>query len=381
MNSFSDMQVALVRQKYNPYGGAERFVERALAALRSDGVDVSLIARHWHGDVDTVIRCDPFFFGNVWRDWSFARCVSRTLRSRTFTLVQSHERIAGCDIYRAGDGVHLEWLRRRRASLGMLARFGTLLNPYHWYVRNAEQRMYADTRLKAVICNSRMVRDEIRRSFALHSDKLHVIYNGIDTTTFTPGVRESAIHVRSQLNIPAAAAVFLFVGSGFARKGLCAVIDALPKDAHLIVVGKDRRARRYQAAARRAQAAARVHFVGGQADVRPYYGAADAFVLPALYEPFSSAVLEAMACGLPAVTTVHNGAAEAIVDGVSGYICDRPGGIRLAQILQRLCDRKHARQLGLAALAAAQAFDMTKMTRELQALYARLLAEHVSDTL
>lgn len=374
MNFSPDMRLALIRQRYNAYGGAERFVERALAALKENGVTVTLISRRWQGDVPNAIRCDPPYLGNVWRDWSFARCVRRVQRRNAFTLVQSHERVAGCDLYRAGDGVHLEWLRRRRASLGFFARFGTYFNPYHWYVLRAERRMFADPGLKAVICNSRMVRDEIRRSFALDPDKFHVIYNGIDVTRYTPAVRAFRDEIRAALGVPDESVAFVFVGSGFERKGLDAVLQALPSVAHLIVVGKDRKIRRYQRMARQQGCAERVHFVGGQADVRPYYGAADAFVLPSLYEPFSSTVIEAMACGLPAVTSTHNGAAEAIVDGVSGYICDRPGGKALSEILTLLLEPEVRRHCGEAATQAAQKFAMPIMLQQLQALYASVLS-------
>lgn len=367
------MRLALVRQRYNPYGGAERFVERALAALHESGVAVTLIARKWRGEIANVIECDPPYIGNVWRDLSFARCVMRVHRRQAFTLLQSHERIAGCDIYRAGDGVHLEWLRRRRAALGFGARLGTYLNPYHWYVLRAERRMYASERLQAVICNSRMVRDEIRRSFALGEEKLHVIYNAIDIRKFTPEVRELGAQVRDPLGIPIGAVVFLFVGSGFARKGLREVLQALPRSAHLIVVGQDRKTARYRKIAAELGCIERVHFVGGQNDVRPYYGAADVFVLPTLYEPFSSTVLEAMACGLPVVTSVHNGAAEAIVDGVSGFLCDRPGDKSLAEVLSDLLDPQRRARCADAAHRAAQAFDMTTMTEQLQALYTSLI--------
>ncbi|VEB40731.1 Uncharacterised protein [Chromobacterium violaceum] len=67
-------RLAIVRQKYNPAGGAERFVSRALAALRDKGeLEVSLIARRWE-PVEGVkaYQVDGPYLGNVWRDWSFA---------------------------------------------------------------------------------------------------------------------------------------------------------------------------------------------------------------------------------------------------------------------------------------------------------------------
>ena len=388
MNSWSDrlddsppaphpsVRLALIRQRYNPYGGAERFVERALSALRSDGLEIMLVTRSWpESDKDNVIRCAPFYLGNVWRDWSFARCVRRALQRTRVDIVQSHERIAGCDIYRAGDGVHLEWLRARRANLSAWARLGTYLNPYHWYTLAAERKMFNDPRLRKVICNSRMVRDEIRRVFALPQDKLHVIYNGVDLTRYSPQVRPLGVPIRETLHIAHDDVVFLFVGSGFARKGLAQAIAALPARAHLIVVGKDRKEKCYRRLAEQSGKAAQVHFVGGQDDVRPYYGAADAFVLPTLYEPFGSTVLEAMACGLPVITTSRNGASELIEHGVHGYICGRPGGPALDELMNQLCQHETRQRLGAAAAARAAEFNLEAMTGQLQQLYAQLLSE------
>ena len=110
------MRIALVRQRYNPFGGAERFVERAMSALAAQHVELTLLTRAWPKEAESgaagaakdwrLIRCDPFYLGRVWRDWSFARAVCAAVKSHSFDLVQSHERISCCDVYRAGDGVH-----------------------------------------------------------------------------------------------------------------------------------------------------------------------------------------------------------------------------------------------------------------------------------
>src|SRR5260221_5441643 len=135
------MRVALVRQRYTAYGGAERFIERALGALGEQGVAVTVLAREWPGDPGRVVRCAPFHVGRLWRDWSFARAVCREVSRRRFDLVQSHERIACCDLYRAGDGVHAQWLHNRRAILSPLRPVRLALNSHHRYVLDAEPRL------------------------------------------------------------------------------------------------------------------------------------------------------------------------------------------------------------------------------------------------
>ena len=370
------MHLALVRQRYNAYGGAERFIERAMQALSAQGVTVTLLAREWVGNPGGVVRCDPFHIGRVWRDWGFARAVCGELARRTFDLVQSHERIACCDIYRAGDGVHAQWLDNRRAALGAISRLGIALNPYHRYVLAAERSLFASPRLRAVICNSRMVKQEIRSRFGLDEAKLPVIYNGVDLGHFHPGLRDThGASARAELGIPQGALTYVFVGSGFERKGVFRLLPAFARgagtEAHLIVVGEDRAEARAKALARDLGIGGRAHFLGGREDVRPWYGAADAFVLPTLYDPFPNAALEAMACGLPVVVTVQCGAAELVSEGENGFVCDALDEVALAGSLRRL-DAARARRMGARARETAERFGLDAMARELIALYRNL---------
>ena len=372
------MRLALVRQRYNAYGGAERFIERAMQALSAQGVAVTLLAREWVGDPGGVVRCDPFHIGRVWRDWGFARAVCRELTRRTFDLVQSHERIACCDIYRAGDGVHAQWLDNRRAALGAVSRLGIALNPYHRYVLAAERRLFASPRLRSVICNSRMVKQEIRSRFGLDEARLPVIYNGVDLGHFHPGLRGAyRASARDELGIPQGALTYVFVGSGFERKGVFRLLPAFARgagaEAHLIVVGEDRAETRAKALARDLGVGGRAHFLGGREDVRPWYGAADVFVLPTLYDPFPNAALEAMACGLPVVVTVQCGAAELVIEGENGLVCDALDEVSLAGSLGRF-DTVRARDMGARARETAERFGLDAMAHELVALYRNLVA-------
>ena len=163
----TEPRIALVRARYTPFGGAERFVDHALTALQQNGVTVTIVTRQWkQGHSLPAIIANPFYVGNLWRDWGFARSACHTLAREKFDLVQSHERIACCDVYRAGDGVHREWLRQRGRTLSTLGRLKVALNPYHAYNKYAEAALFRSPRLRAVICNSRMVKEEIRAWFS-----------------------------------------------------------------------------------------------------------------------------------------------------------------------------------------------------------------------
>ena len=372
------MRVAIVRQRYNPYGGAERFIERALPALERAGAEPTLIARSAEGwGARRLLAVDPFYIGNAWRDASFAAAARRAWEGGGFDLVQSHERIAGCDIYRAGDGVHAEWLAVRREGAGPLARLGLALNPYHRYVCDAERKLFAHPALRAVICNSAMVRAEIERRFGVAPQKLHVIYNGVDLAHFHPDQRAALrAGARAELGIGERDFLFLFVGSGFWRKGLDAAIGALArrKDARyrLAVAGRDRHSARFAAQARDAGLAGKVQFLGGRADVRPLYAAADCFLLPTRYDPFPGTVLEALAMGVPAIVGRRSGAAELLRQGENGWICESGDLEGLARLLGEAAAASGDNRLQGAARATAESYGIDPMARSLSELYAAL---------
>ncbi|MDO8787300.1 MAG: glycosyltransferase family 4 protein [Sulfuritalea sp.] len=361
------MKLAIVRQKYTPFGGAERFVERALEALRANNVDVSIIAREWQGDMHGV-RVNPFYLGRTWRDAGFARAVQRLIAQHDFDLVQSHERIPGCDIYRAGDGVHATWLELRNKPLDRLA-------PWHRYTLAAEADMFRHPRLRAVICNSRMVKDDIARRFGVADESLQVIYSGVDLDAFHPRLRETqGRSLREKTGVDAATPVILFVGSGYERKGLPTLLHALSRmsrdDARLWVIGRDKHEMLLRKLAQTLGVDDRVLFLGAQIDVKPFYAAADVFALPTLYDPFPNAALEALACGLPIVTTTTCGAAE-LITPANGEVIAAGDVAALAASLDALCGRAPA--MRDASRASVAHLDLTQMAAQLMGLYSRLV--------
>jgi UDP-glucose:(heptosyl)LPS alpha-1,3-glucosyltransferase len=368
------LKIALIRQRYAGDGGAERFVARMLDTLK-DRARLTLITREWRPSPGfEALTCNPFYIGRWWRDWSFASCVCARVAQTRFDLVQSHERIACCDIYRAGDGLHREWLKNRTRVLGPLARLGVALNPYHRYLLAAERRLFQSPRLRAVVCNSRMVRDEIKRYFGLPDEKLHVIYSGVDTAVYHPDLKCERAAVRASLGLAPAAPLFLFVGSGFERKGLAMALRALVQlpAAQLLVIGRDRRVARYQALAQKLGLGERVQFLGALADVKPYYGAADALVLPTLYDPFPNVALEAMASGLPVITSTTSGAAELIANGHNGYVCDALDADTLAAHMRAAADPVRQAALSLEARRTVEPLTLAAMGRLWLELYERM---------
>jgi UDP-glucose:(heptosyl)LPS alpha-1,3-glucosyltransferase len=379
------MRLALVRQKYTPFGGAERFVERALSALEQQAISVTLISRQWRGGEGRQgVICNPIYFGRLWRDAGFARCVQRILRQGGFDLVQSHERIPGCHIFRAGDGAHAAWLALRKRRDGFWGRLWLAVSPWHRYILGAEARMFMHPDLKAVICISRMVKDDIVRHYGVDEAKLHVIYNGLDLEDFHPGLAaQHRLALRQQFGLSDEVPVFLYVGSGYARKGVATLIEAAAqmrhREAMFWIVGKDKDMDRYRRQAQSAGVGDRCRFLGAQENVRPFLGAADAFVLPTLYEPLSNAVLEALACGLPVVVTRTCGAAELVSPGRNGFVFDAGDAGTLAQHLDRLAIAGVADGMRVAARAAVADLSASAMAARLIALYRNLLPAAIEN--
>lgn len=374
------LRLALVRQRYTAFGGAERFVAAALEALAGEGVNLRLYTRSWPATATPfeIVRLDPPYWGNVWRDWSFARSLQRELAQDRPTLVQSHERIAGCDIYRAGDGVHADWLEQRRRGLGLGGRLALAMNPYHHYARAAEKRLFSHPDLRAVICNSRLVLEAIVRRFGVPRERLHLIYNAVDSERFSPALRQSGQALRARLGWGTERLVCLLLGSGFARKGLEAALAALaglPDRYTLLVVGRDQKLGRWQRRAAAFGLGARIHFLGPVQDPREAYGAADIFLLPTLYDPCPNAGLEAMACGLPVVTSTQCGVAELLASHGGGAVCGAHDVPALRAALTALTDPQRRASEGAAARAAVLPLTAAAMSARLLDLYHALLAE------
>jgi UDP-glucose:(heptosyl)LPS alpha-1,3-glucosyltransferase len=378
------VRIAIIRQRYNPFGGAERFVEGALEALLERNVAITLYAREWPQTRLQLLEphiVDPFHIGRLWRDWGFARAVCRAVGRAHLDLVQSHERLLCCDVFRAGDGVHAVWLAERAKAVSWAKRLSVKTSLHHRYLLAMERRMFASPWLSAVICNSRMVRDEIRERFGVADSKLHVVYNAVDCDDFSPALRRERAALRLRHGIADDAVVFLMVGSGFERKGVATAIAALaevPAPARLVVVGDDKNPARYRRLARRHGVGDRVVFAGPQLDPRPYYGAADAFVLPTLYDPFPNAALEAMACALPVITSTKSGAAELVRAHDAGLVCPALDVAGLAAHMRVLLDAEQRERFGARARSAVLPLTPAAMTLQLVLLYRELLAATVA---
>jgi UDP-glucose:(heptosyl)LPS alpha-1,3-glucosyltransferase len=260
------------------------------------------------------------------------------------------------DIHRLGGGVQRVWFGARYPN-PLVRKVIKVARPAFAANLWLERQILRPEYCRRVVTNSRLCRDQVLAGYSLSAERVRVIYNGVDHSRFHPGVRSrDRKKVRGALGIPENELLLLFVSNDFRRKGLLGLIRTMAQtdqEVRLLVVGKDS-PRRYALAARDLRVQDRVRFLGSTEAIETYYGAADALVLPTQFDAFANVCLEAMACGLPVLTTEANGAAEVVREGSAGIIVqdsnDAPG---LAQAIQDLRDPIRRGEMGRRALEAS----------------------------
>ena len=325
------MKVAIIKSNYTPFGGGEKYTTRLIKAFAARGMSVDVLTAvkgQWDAFDKNVrwVRLYQVPYNNLLRLISFNASVNSHLKTHSYDCVLGMDRTEAQTHLRAGGGCHAAWLRRRCAEASMLRCLSFRLNPFHRNTLAIERRAFLSPGLRKIFCNSHLVSKEIEEFYPAVSRKLMVIHNGVEWHEFSGPFSQAIVSkesIRGHLDLQTGNFFFLFVGSGYARKGLEKAISALPllpDAAELIVVGKDKKEGEYRDMAKKRGLSKRVHFFGPRKDVIPFYQAADAFVLPTLYDPFSNASLEALAMGLYTVTSDANGCAEVIREGAGAVI-------------------------------------------------------------
>jgi UDP-glucose:(heptosyl)LPS alpha-1,3-glucosyltransferase len=375
------MRIALVRYRYSPHGGAERYLDSLGERLGEVGADVRILSSSWEGAEKTVSSWErirvpkwPVSF----RPFLFAREVGRWARAHPEWLLFSWERLPGAEVVRAGDGCHAEWLMRKKA---LKSRYAAALDRMRLLNRThirLEREMFLSERLLAVIANSARGKEEILRHYGVPAENVSVVHNGVDLSRFPAGMREEArANLRGRFDISEEETVFLFVGSGFVRKGVGALTDAAialartGKRFRILVAGKGD-SRPYVNRAAASGAAGALRFLGPVSGIEEFYLGSDVFVFPTVYEPFSNACLEAMAAGLPVITTETNGVTEIFRDGEAGFVLADPFDVpALAGRMEELLDPALRFRMGAAAREAAERVPLEKKVGEILGVLSR----------
>ncbi|WP_281883850.1 glycosyltransferase family 4 protein [Agromyces rhizosphaerae] len=256
----------------------------------------------------------------VWFSTVGTRRARSFLAARPDAISICHNDVMTGDVY-VNHGLLQEAMRAR----GNFA-WRMLRNPVHLYTALRDRIRYRSRRHRAVVALTSRESELLVEEYGRVRAPIRVIPNGVDVERFRPPTAEERASARAAVDIPDDRTVAVFVGHEFDRKGLPIAIEALggaPSVTLLVVGGTDDMIRRARARARRVGVADRVVFVGTHPDPVPFLWAADALVLPSAYEANALVVLEALACGLPVVSTRVGFAPDILVDGENGYLVDR----------------------------------------------------------
>lgn len=327
------MNIALIRRNFSATGGAEHYTERLASGLSSHGHAITLVCESWHEQTQwftiKLPTHDPVAFARA--------CSAKRFRER-FDLVLSLDRVPDCDLYRAGDGVHAIWMQRREMYAPWVGRFRNWSKPKNAFLCELEREVFDLSRTQHVIANSHMVKREIMNYFGYPENRIDVIHNGVPPPYFNDGDRKRG---RKALRLAKEDYVVLLVGSGAERKGVRyaqAAVKSMRHHGKLLVIDSP-----------------------PPVAMPDVYAAADVFLLPTLYDPFSNATLEALASGLPVITTVHNGASEVIHNGENGFILNRADDVQaMIGLLDRFHDSNERENIQQPAKALAKKFDFDR---------------------
>ena len=373
------MKIGLVcRHFLSTKGGLERYTLAISSELARQGHEVHVFANSGDKRPDVTLHHVPLFpLTSPGKNLSFAWMAAKRISEFRLDVVHSMERIWDQDIFRASDGINPVQMEQRYPNL--LIRSFKTITPRRRALTYLEKKIFCRNGARFIMTNSALVKDQIRNHYGVSGDRIHVIYNSVNSQRYNLSARDRfRREIRLRYDVGDHDTLFFFVGNGFRLKGLPVVMEAMAglnnPQIKLMVAGSDPIAP-YQRWANRTGLGDSVIFLGYQADLEQFYGAADLFVLPTQYDPFANVCLEAMACGTPVVTTRMNGVSEIIVHGCDGYVLQTRDPEELsARILDFLALTDRSAMATRAAEKAA-AFTMDAHMQQLVALYKRVSEE------
>jgi len=319
------MRIALIKRRYSlKVGGSERYCVMLARHLRAAGHDVAVIGESIDEELSGEVTFLPVAVNRLtswFRNRSFAENAGKLAQAGRFDIAYGLGRSFGLDCVRVTERLQAHWLDVYYRN--PLSRLLQGLNPRHRTLIDLEKTIYHSPDVRRIITQSRLDRKLLVEQYNVPESKIRTIYNGVDTTAFNPDMRKLGPFVRREMGIPPEVPLLVFASMDFEGKGLRSILKALASTRHrtarLLVLGNGPEAK-FKRIAHSLGVEQRTIFAGRRADISRYYGAGDLFLLPTAYEPFPNVNLEAMACGLPVMTTSTAGGADIIRQNENGYL-------------------------------------------------------------
>jgi len=248
---------------------------------------------------------------------------------------------------------------------------------FNWFLRFFEMGMIK--RANRVIAVSDFTRQELKKYYNIPENRIRVIHNGVDTHKFQPVIDKQKI--KSELGLNPDDIIILSVGRLYARKGLFTLIDAMPsvvkrvRRVKFVISGKGQsdEMAKLNAHAERLGVRDNIIFTGYYPDRKlpKLYQSADVFAFSTFYEHHPFAVLEALATGLPVVTTTVGGIAETIETGKNGLLVNPANSKQFSDSLLYLLEHKaEAVEMGIKARKTiVDQYDWSILVKETMRVY------------
>jgi UDP-glucose:(heptosyl)LPS alpha-1,3-glucosyltransferase len=322
-----------------------------------EGYEVHVYADRWVEEDSRICfhQVKTIGFPKSLRLLSFAMRATREIENANYDITLGVGSTLKADILQPHGGVHWAWFWRSLRAYEhpvswAIKLLGRVLSPKQWVSGWIEDTPYRHRNLPKIIAISDMVKEDMIRWYRIPADRITVVYNGVDIERFHPRNCQYREEIRKRHGI-GEEILILFVSNNFRMKGLGHLIRALAdlkreniNPFKLVVLGRDRKGP-YLHLARRTGISGEVIFAGPSDEPEKYYGAADLLAHPTFYDACSLTVLEAIACGLPVITTSCNGASGMITHGKDGWVVAKPeNGSELRMAIKSFFDRKGERQ-------------------------------------
>jgi len=321
------MRLAFCLFKYFPHSGLGRDMLRIAQEALRRGHTVDVYAREWQGDMPSGIRVtvlDAGGWSNHGRAQAFIRRLAGPLRAAAYDAVVGFNKMPGLDFYYAADGCFVARARRRRSR-------AYELTPRYRAWRRQEAAVFGPRAGTRALLLSEPARLEYRAWYATPAERLYRMPPTLDPRHRAgPLETERRAAIRESLGAAPGETLLLMVGSAFHTKGVdrsLRALAALPAErrsrTRLLVAGRGKPTG-YRRLARRLGIADRVLFAGGRDDVPELLRAADLLLHPARQENTGNVLLEALAAGLPVVTTANCGYAHHVRAAGAGRVLETP---------------------------------------------------------
>ncbi len=327
-------------------GGAERYVVDLCTRMAQEGYDVHVYTEDWEEEDPGISfhRVKTIPFPKSLRLLSFALRATREIDAGGYEITFGVGNTLKAEVLQPHGGVHWAWFWRSLRAYGRPAPWvvkflGRVLSLKQWvsgWIENAPYKMKVLPRFIAI---SDMVKQDMMQWYRIPAEQITVIYNGVDIERFHPRNRHFRTEVRERHGI-GDELLILFVSNNFRMKGLGYLLQALAgmkqrnsPAVRLLVLGRDRK-EPYLRMAGKLGISEEVIFAGSTREPEKYYGAADLLVHPTFYDACSLTVLEALASGLPVISTSWNGASGIVTSGREGFVLSDPRDCQI--LLERI---------------------------------------------